>query len=318
MTNKIASCLLVALLVVANSQVTQAQSDRDAQGFEALYSVFPKNVFPQRGRIRIIKTDPQDVLLSKLESMGDKILGTKAEPLALFYRGNLLFNLERFADAKENNDGLKKKFPKHGLCRSLIPGQPSLVDEALADINGEIALRKVYKVIKLPKAKLDLTEKAIFHTNNGSFEIHCYKDAAPETTANFKKLVTDGYYIGMSFHKILSFRRLTLGCPNTKDKDKDENTWGLGGPGYDLPKEYNDALHVSKAVSMVATANGKSHGSQFTICLHNQPDLNNKQAVFGELTTGLDVLRKMSQTRVTSSGRPIQRLEITGTQWITR
>ncbi len=320
MINKKSPCfwLAVILLATAAAPAAKAQDDKDTAGWAALYSVFPKHVFPSRGRIRILKTDGPAATLSKLEGLGSKILGTTAEPMALFYRGNLLFNLDRLADAEENNVGLKKKFPKHGLCRALIPGKLSMVDQALKDIRDEIELRKSYKVVKLPNAVLDQSAKAVFHTNDGVFEIHCYTSAAPKTVANFKKLVTEGFYNGMSFHKLLSFRRMTLGCPNTKIKDKDEATWGLGGPGYDLPLEFNDALHVANAVSMKATANGMSHGSQFTICLHNQPELNNKQAVFGKLTKGLDVLRRMSQTRVKSNGIPISRLEITGTQWVTR
>lgn len=322
MINRMTTSILALLLLLAGAVQLPAQkpsqNDLDEAGFNALYSVFPKNVFPVRGRIQMPKTDSQDVLLSKLEGMGKEILGTKAEPLALFYRGNLLFNLERFGDALENNRNLKKKFSKHGLCRSIVPSQMSMVDNAINDIETELNLRKEYEVVKLPHAEIDLNGKAVFHTADGSFEIHCYTTAAPKTVANFKKHVEEGYYVGMSFHKLLSFRRMTIGCPNTKDKEGSEDRWGKGGPGYDLPVEYTDALHVGTAVSMVGTANGMSHGSQFTICLHNQPELNNKQAVFGKLTRGLEVLRKMSQTRVKSNGRPTKRLEITGTQWVAR
>ena len=310
--------LLFFLCLFCAAPAAMAQSDRDDAAFEALYTVFPKHVFPQRGRVQIMKTEPSDVILQKLESLGEKILGTAAEPLALFYRGNLLFKLDRFQDALDNNLQLKRRFPKHGLCRSLIPGKPSLVDQAIQDIQSELEVRKHYKVVKLPHATLDFSGKAVFHTAQGSFEIHCYTDAAPQTVANFRKLVSEGYYVGMSFHRILSFRRMTLGCPNTKKKDGSRERWGLGGPGYDLPMEFNDALHIGAAVSMVATSNGMSHGSQFTICLHNQPELNNKQAVFGKLTKGLEVLRKLSQTRIEGNGRPIQRIDITGTQWVKR
>ncbi|MFT7616556.1 MAG: cyclophilin family peptidyl-prolyl cis-trans isomerase [Planctomycetota bacterium] len=318
MIKKITTTFMVGLLALFATNISFAQSEKDSEGWDALYKVFPKNVFPQRGRIRITKAPNERELLVKLENSGNKILETTAEPLALFYRGNLLFNLDRFEDAKTNNENLKRKFPKHGLCRQIFANKPSMVDQALMDIKSELDLRKSYKVVKLPHAVIDTTGKAIFHTSTGSFEIHCYTDAAPKTTANFKKLVKSGFYIGSSFHKLLSFRRMDVGCPNTKDKDKDEDTWGLGGPGYDLPMEYSDALHIGSTVSMRSTSNGMSHGSQFTICLHNQPELNNKQAVFGKLTGGLDVLRKLSQTKVGNNGRPTTRIEITGTQWIER
>src|SRR5256885_1573639 len=77
------------------------------------------------------------------------------------------------------------------------------------------------------------------------------KGAAPETVANFKKLVQSGQSLDPYFHRVVAMQRIPGGCPNTKKDNRARDDDGMGSLGYDLPIEMSTAMHTAGAVSMV-------------------------------------------------------------------
>ncbi|MCA9321654.1 MAG: peptidylprolyl isomerase [Planctomycetes bacterium] len=302
-TKSLVFCLAFSVLALAPAR----GQDAEQRAWKALNRVIPSHTYPPQGAMVRTASPPLAEMLAKLDGVLAAHAGTSAEPVAAFYRANTLFELERFEDAAAAFRKLQSTFPDHGLCRA-ASGAKSQVGEAIADCEDEIAIRKVYRVQRLPHAVLDDSETCVIHTTLGDFSLGFYKDAAPKTVANFKELARQGFYNDTYFHHVMSFRRVTGGCPNTKNNDRDDD--GAGSSGEDLPTELNDALHTAGAVSMVAVPGGRSHGCQFVISVHDQPDLNNESAVFARITDGLEVARLISQQRTDDSGNPYDSVRI--------
>ena len=85
-------------------------------------------------------------------------------------------------------------------------------------------------------------EVAVIKTNEGDMVVQFWTDAAPKTIENFKKLARQGFYDGTIFHRIVKEFMIQGGDPNSKDPAK-ENSYGQGGPGYQIKAEFNDHPH---------------------------------------------------------------------------
>src|SRR5439155_16785979 len=116
---------------------------------------------------------------------------------------------------------------------------------------------------------------------------------APKTAANFRKLVTSGFYNGTYFHRVIPAFMIQGGDPNTKDADPGND--GQGGPGYTVPAEIK-LKHLRGSVATARTSDAvnperASSGSQFFIDLAPQPSLDaGGYTVFGEVIQGMDVV----------------------------
>jgi len=110
-------------------------------------------------------------------------------------------------------------------------------------------------------------------TNKGVMWIKLYNDETPNTVANFASLVNDGYYNGLSFHRVIPGFMAQGGCPQGT---------GTGGPGYSIACETdkNEHRHVKGTLSM-AHAGPNTGGSQFFICFVPCPHLDGVHTVFG-------------------------------------
>ena len=137
-------------------------------------------------------------------------------------------------------------------------------------------------------------EVAVIETAMGKIVFQFHPDC-PKTAGNFKKLASEGFYNGTTFHRVLPGFVVQGGDPNSKDGDRSND--GQGGPGYTVPAEIK---HKHKRGS-VATArlpdsvNPKkdSSGSQFYIAVKALPQLDGNYTVFGEVLEGLDVVDKI-------------------------
>ena len=123
-------------------------------------------------------------------------------------------------------------------------------------------------------------------TDAGLIELELFEEDAPNTVANFTKLAKEGFYDGLSFHRVIDGFMAQGGCPNSRDGSK--GMAGTGGPGYTIDCEINCKKHVSGSLSM-AHAGQNTGGSQFFIVHQPQPHLDGVHTVFG-LTTNLDVV----------------------------
>ena len=157
-------------------------------------------------------------------------------------------------------------------------------------------------------------EVAVIKTSEGDMVIQFWPDVAPKTVENFKKLAKQGFYNGTAFHRIVKGFMIQGGDPLTKDPSQ-EARWGTGGPGYQIKAEFNSHSHQRGVISMARSSDPDSAGSQFFIVLGDASFLDGKYTAFGKLIKGDDVLGKIGDTPVTSSGggeasKPTKRIEV--------
>jgi peptidyl-prolyl cis-trans isomerase B (cyclophilin B) len=157
-------------------------------------------------------------------------------------------------------------------------------------------------------------EVAVIKTNEGEMTVQFWTDAAPNTVENFKKLARQGFYDGTIFHRIVKEFMIQGGDPNSKDPAK-ENSYGEGGPGYNLKAEFNDHSHDRGVISMARGPDPDSAGSQFFICLAAVHRLDHQYTTFGKVIKGQDVLEKIGDTPVTrnsmgEASKPTKRVVI--------
>jgi len=131
-------------------------------------------------------------------------------------------------------------------------------------------------------------KKAIIETNKGNIELELFDKEAPNTVANFEKLAKEGFYDGLTFHRVIPNFVIQGGCPKGN---------GTGGPGYTIKCEINPHKHGAGALSM-AHAGKDTGGSQFFITHSPQPHLDGVHTVFGKVIKGMDVVNKIKQSDV--------------------
>jgi peptidyl-prolyl cis-trans isomerase B (cyclophilin B) len=139
--------------------------------------------------------------------------------------------------------------------------------------------------------------KATMHTNHGPIELELFDEDAPKTVENFRTLSGDGFYDGLIFHRVIRDFMVQGGCP--------EGT-GTGGPGYTFEDEFNDHKVVRGALAM-ANAGPNTNGSQFFIVTTDAaPWLDGKHTVFGQVTSGMDVVDALEALPTDGRDRPQQ------------
>jgi cyclophilin family peptidyl-prolyl cis-trans isomerase len=139
--------------------------------------------------------------------------------------------------------------------------------------------------------------KATMNTSEGALEIEFFDADAPKTVANFTKLANDGFYDGLVFHRVIKDFMIQGGCPQGT---------GTGGPGYKFEDEFNQHKVVRGALAM-ANSGPNTNGSQFFIVTTTAaPWLDGKHTVFGQVTSGMDVVDKIEGTDTDGRDAPIE------------
>jgi peptidyl-prolyl cis-trans isomerase B (cyclophilin B) len=138
--------------------------------------------------------------------------------------------------------------------------------------------------------------EAIIKTNKGDMKVTLYAEDAPKTVANFVKLIKDGYYNGLKWHRVIPDFVIQGGCPNSREGSN--GIPGTGGPGYQIDCELDgeNQFH-DKGVLSMAHAGRNTGGSQFFVChsRNNTAHLDRNHTCFGKVTEGLDVLDNIRQ-----------------------
>ncbi len=135
------------------------------------------------------------------------------------------------------------------------------------------------------------------HTNAGPITIELFDEDAPRTVENFRRLAGEGFYDGLSFHRVIKDFMVQGGCP--------EGT-GTGGPGYTFEDEFNQRKVVRGALAM-ANAGPNTNGSQFFIVTTDAaPWLDGKHTVFGEINEGMDTVDTIEATPTGAGDQPIE------------
>jgi peptidyl-prolyl cis-trans isomerase B (cyclophilin B) len=147
---------------------------------------------------------------------------------------------------------------------------------------------------------------ATLHTNHGAIEVELFDEDAPKTVENFVKLARDGFYDGVTFHRVI---------PDFMIQGGDPTGTGRGGPGYTFEDEINEHKVARGALAM-ANAGPSTNGSQFfVVTAEATPWLDGKHTVFGGVRSGMDVVDAISNVETDADDKPrdavvIERVEL--------
>lgn len=139
--------------------------------------------------------------------------------------------------------------------------------------------------------------------DGGVMRAELYPEIAPITVANFEKLVNDGFYDGVIFHRVI---------PGFMIQGGDPTGTGMGGPGWNIKGEFaangvpNNLKHTAGVLSMARAMDPNSGGSQFFIMVDDAPHLDGQYAAFGCLIEGLDVARQIVSARRDFRDKPLE------------
>lgn len=137
--------------------------------------------------------------------------------------------------------------------------------------------------------------------NGKTIRVELMPEAAPLAVENFEKLVREGFYDGLTFHRVIPGFMIQGGCP--------EGT-GMGGPGYTIKGEFrangvaNDLRHTRGVLSMARAQDPNSAGSQFFIMHADAPHLDGQYAAFGRVVEGMDVVDEIAAVSTDRMDRP--------------
>jgi peptidyl-prolyl cis-trans isomerase B (cyclophilin B) len=139
--------------------------------------------------------------------------------------------------------------------------------------------------------------RAVLHTTQGAVDLELFDDDAPETVANFRKLAGDGFYDGLTFHRVIRGFMVQGGCPLGT---------GSGGPGYTFADEINEHRVERGAVAM-ANSGPDTNGSQFfLVTAEAAPWLDGKHTVFGRVVAGMEAVDAIEVVPTGDRDRPLE------------
>ncbi len=139
--------------------------------------------------------------------------------------------------------------------------------------------------------------------NGGLMKGELYPEIAPVTVENFEKLAKEGFYDGLTFHRVIPGFMIQGGCPRGN---------GTGGPGYTIKGEFtmngfrNDLKHTRGVLSMARAIDPNSAGSQFFVMVADAPHLDGQYASFGKVTEGMDTADYIVNSRRDWNDKPLE------------
>jgi peptidyl-prolyl cis-trans isomerase B (cyclophilin B) len=139
------------------------------------------------------------------------------------------------------------------------------------------------------------------NTTKGAITFELFDEDAPKTVENFRKLSSEGFYDGLTFHRVIKDFMIQGGCPQGT---------GTGGPGYTFEDEINQHKVLRGALAM-ANAGPDTNGSQFFIVTADScPWLDGEHTVFGQATAGMDVVDRLERVATDEADRPAEPIAI--------
>lgn len=139
--------------------------------------------------------------------------------------------------------------------------------------------------------------------NGKKIKLELYPEVAPITVANFEKLVKEGFYDGLIFHRVIKGFMIQGGCPQGT---------GMGGPKEHIKGEFlangvpNNLKHTRGVISMARAQDPNSAGSQFFIMHEDAPHLDGQYAAFGKVVEGMDVVDEIANTKTDFRDKPVE------------
>lgn len=137
----------------------------------------------------------------------------------------------------------------------------------------------------------------------GDIKVELYPEIAPITVENFVKLAGQGFYNGLTFHRVIPGFMIQGGCPDGT---------GMGGPGYHIKGEFaangvaNNLKHSRGVISMARAMDPDSAGSQFFIMHEDAPHLDGSYAAFGKVIEGIEIVDKIAETKTDYNDKPLE------------
>ncbi|MEK7462279.1 MAG: peptidylprolyl isomerase [Patescibacteria group bacterium] len=227
----------------------------------------------------------------------------------------------------QNNDMFKRALPTIAvlvLCGALITAiamwlGPDSPNEAQVDVS-----EKTTETLPAPLTADQLTAYDVEMTNNdnpvavlttsmGVVEIELFEDTMPITAGNFKKLVSEGFYDGTKFHRVIEGFMIQGGDPISKTDEV--MRYGTGNPGYSIQDEHIKGEYLSNVRGTISMANSgpNSGGSQFFINLvdnvnldFDKEPLTSKHPVFGRVLSGMEVIDAIAQVETNPRDVPLE------------
>ncbi|MEL7486736.1 MAG: peptidylprolyl isomerase [Pseudomonadota bacterium] len=126
-----------------------------------------------------------------------------------------------------------------------------------------------------------MTDKLILTLDTGEVTIETFPDKAPKHVAQIKRLADDGFYDGLTLHRVIEGFMAQMGCPNGT---------GTGGSGSNIDAEFNDVSHQRGVVSMARAQNPNSADSQFFICFDDASFLDGQYTAWGKVVSGMEAV----------------------------
>ncbi len=221
-------------------------------------------------------------------ALAEKLIKNKVtSPVVYLAAGRAAFALEDFTKAA----GYFKKISEAGIQDDQVKAMEDAANFYAQQFPLEQQKRQA-------EAKADDLPRVLLKTTKGDILLELFENEAPNTVANFITLVEQGFYNGLTFHRVIPGFVAQGGCPKGD---------GTGGPGYQIADECNGPnarLHFRGSLSM-ANAGPNTNGSQFFITYAPTSHLNGKHTVFGRVLSGMDVVEKL-QARNPEAPNPPQ------------
>jgi len=146
-----------------------------------------------------------------------------------------------------------------------------------------------------------MNTQVLLETTEGNMKIELFEETMPITAGNFKKLVSEGFYDGVIFHRVL---------PNFMIQGGDPTGTGTGGPGYSIEDEFTDDNRNARGTLSMANSGPNTGGSQFFINVVDNNFLDGKHPVFGKVIEGMDVADKIVNVERDGADKPLTDVKI--------
>lgn len=184
----------------------------------------------------------------------------------------------------------------------------AILDVMLPDMDGFSLCRRIRQQHLFPIVMLTARGNGVTNMvritmqDGGVIDLELDAQAAPITVENFLKLVKDGFYDGLTFHRIIPGFMIQGGCPDGT---------GMGGPGWHIKGEFarngvpNPIKHTRGVISMARAMDPNSASSQFFIMHEDAPHLDGGYAAFGHVVAGMDVVDRIAEVATDYNDRPL-------------
>ncbi len=182
-----------------------------------------------------------------------------------------------------------------GCAPAEVPVEEPVVEvEEVKEEPVEVAEEPMEKAETMPEETMGTV--ALLETSKGNIKIELFMDTMPITAGNFKKLVEEGFYDGVIFHRVI---------PGFMVQGGDPTGTGMGGPGYNIKDEFTDNNKNDRGTISMANAGPNTGGSQFFLNVADNNNLDPKHPVFGKIIEGMDVVDAIVSVERDSQDKPL-------------